>query len=281
MQTTTMASTTTTTTSRRYILRTKTVQVRTNDNRVVSLFYYSFDNVHGYDDDDDTKHHCCDQKEEETTPALARSRAVPQRPPPPVTVPPILRLVSRTRNNSSRSNSNSQTTVLLPSINTSMNNTSAAALLPNEVLLCMCSFLTHDDWLAVDSTCQRWNEIRRFLWLEEAKEEGRQPSMLSRSKTASPASSSSSLSVTRMPQMVLMSTTQRSQAASYRTAKHRMGTTWNKVHGFLSRRIVWNGPASERTMSNFVTRVVPPPWSLPSDFRASWQQYHNGEGENS
>jgi len=81
--------------------------------------------------------------------------------------------------------------------------------------------------------------------------------------------------------MLIMSTTQRSKAASYRTAKHRMGTTWNKVQGFLSRRIVWNGPASECTMSNFVTLVVPPPWSLPPEFLASWQQYHNGEWEKS
>ena len=154
------------------------------------------------------------------------------------------------------------------------------AAMPPDLLLRICSFLSVEDWLAFDSTCKGWKEVRRFLWLDDEENEalwtttqnnrlGQRLRMLS-----GPAKIYGEISVGTIQRR----TTTRRNVASLRYARRKLQKTWSRLKGFLPKQITLNGPASDGDIAHLKQLVLP--WSLPPAFIASWK-LHNGEWDKS
>ena len=171
------------------------------------------------------------------------------------------------------------------------------AAMPHDLQLRICSFLDTEDWLAFDSTCKGWKEIRQFLWLgDETTEQPPSWTMIRaegskngrgeqrqahnnhdndlKKHSFAAANIEGKLNVG----VTTMRTTTRMHVASCRCARRKLRKTWDKLRGFLPKQVTLNGPASEDDMDYLKELILP--WSFPPAFLASWK-LHDGEWDKS
>jgi len=155
--------------------------------------------------------------------------------------------------------------------------------MPPDLLLRICSFLIVEDWLAFDSTCKGWKQIRPILWLDEENKAEREAFWTTTQNNrlgqrlrmhSGPAKIYGETCVGTIRRR----TKTRRNVASLRYARRKLQKTWSRLKGFLPKQITLNGPASDDDIAHLKQLVLP--WFLPPAFIASWK-LHDGEWEKS
>ena len=160
------------------------------------------------------------------------------------------------------------------------NDEGSAGSIPGDILQHVFHFLEPKDWIQADSTCCGWRRAARPLWRQDDEEEKTEqpPEASPHFPTATAAVTTGNATNTKNPNQTktrnFKKKPKRSEIVAQVYAEQTMIEKWNKLRGFLGRRIKLRGPATDEDIQELKESIMP--FTLPSTFIASLK-LHDGE----